>query len=321
MKTILIITVLATVATGCKKSEFSSSIQRLKPQELVKNGAFDPKNQDTWPKDPYTNLPYNPNDPSTWPKDPKTNLPYNPGDSSTWPKNPTTNNPYNPSNPNDPNNPNNPGTVNPTPGGSSAPSTDYKNGSDNAGTDLMPKADGSGLLIGSGFSCTGFRAGMIGRVYRVPVNSSALPNFSAMTSIGTVKSNTLNVPARKWTSGFPGVPSLIQWFGIQFYAVLIVPETNTYKFTTISDDGSKVYINNVLVVNNDGIHAPAVASGAPMQLTKGVHLLKVDWYQGPPTEIALQLFWSKAGGPNLIVPATSMIAPENCTETNLGSFN
>ncbi len=128
MKIVFALITLATLAGGCKKSEFSSSSKIIKqkdgnpqgldadpnfnpndkntwPKDPNTNVAYNPGDSNTWPKDPNTNVAYNPGDSNTWPKDPNTNVAFNPGDSKTWPKNPTTGIAYNPNNPKDPNNP------------------------------------------------------------------------------------------------------------------------------------------------------------------------------------------------------------------------
>ena len=49
---------------------------------------------------------------------------------------------------------------------------------------------------------------------------------------------------------------------VTFFPVLIkVPENGVYTFQTSSDDGSVLYIDNELVVNNDGSHAAIPATG------------------------------------------------------------
>ena len=56
----------------------------------------------------------------------------------------------------------------------------------------------------------------------------------------------------------------------------------------MSDDGSKLWIDDILVVDNDGLHAPA-AKEAEYCLATGSHAIRVHYFQGPRTEVALQL--------------------------------
>ena len=47
----------------------------------------------------------------------------------------------------------------------------------------------------------------------------------------------------------------------------------------MSDDGSMLYVDGKLVVNNDGIHAPQTRTGKA-KLKKGVHAVVLGFFQG-----------------------------------------
>jgi mono/diheme cytochrome c family protein len=61
---------------------------------------------------------------------------------------------------------------------------------------------------------------------------------------------------------------------IKFDGFLKIDMEGTYTLHTRSDDGSRLWINGNLVVDNDGIHAPASKSGK-VKLAKGMHKLTV----------------------------------------------
>jgi len=48
----------------------------------------------------------------------------------------------------------------------------------------------------------------------------------------------------------------------------------------LADDGAKLYLNNELVIDNDGMHGARAVSGSAT-LTRGVHEIKVEYFQGP----------------------------------------
>lgn len=166
---------------------------------------------------------------------------------------------------------------------------------------ISSSAFGNNLLPGKG---------LVGNVYQLPVNTSALPDFSTMQVKSIILAPNLDVPVRTFTSGFPGVPGgLIEWFGIKFVGKLIVETAGQYTFTIGSDDGSKLYIDDNLVVNNDGLHGYQERTGT-VSLTAGEHKIRVDYYQGPRYEIALRLFWTKPSGQKEIVPASAFNLPD-----------
>ena len=67
-------------------------------------------------------------------------------------------------------------------------------------------------------------------------------------------------------------------FAVRSSGYIHAPRTGTYTFKTRSDDGSKVYINGRLVVNNGGLHAPRDRSGS-VHLRAGYHRVRVDMFE------------------------------------------
>ena len=67
-------------------------------------------------------------------------------------------------------------------------------------------------------------------------------------------------------------------FGYIFTGLINVPEDGVYTFQTRSDDGSVLYIDNELVVNNDGSHAAIPATGR-IALRKGFHPYKLYYFE------------------------------------------
>jgi len=119
----------------------------------------------------------------------------------------------------------------------------------------------------------------------------------------------LNIPNRAFDSGFPGQTDLIEWFAIRFEGQIYASVAGTYEFRLSSDDGSRLYIDNVLVVNNDGVHAVASADGS-RTLAAGWHPIRLEYFQGPRMHIALQFFWRQPGAVGFaIVPADKLDRP------------
>ena len=66
------------------------------------------------------------------------------------------------------------------------------------------------------------------------------------------------------------------YFGLILQGLIDIPETGVYFFSTISDDGSRLMIDEEIVVNNDGLHDAETVEGE-IALEKGYHRIKV-WY-------------------------------------------
>ena len=77
-------------------------------------------------------------------------------------------------------------------------------------------------------------------------------------------------------------------YGFTYTGMMLVPEDGVYTFSVKSDDGSMLYIDGEMVVDNDGSHA-AVAAMGKIPLKKGYHafkLLYLEDYEGQ------ELSWS-----------------------------
>jgi outer membrane protein OmpA-like peptidoglycan-associated protein len=106
---------------------------------------------------------------------------------------------------------------------------------------------------------------------------------------GYIYTQTLNYPVRSFNEGFPGVTDRYEWFGIVYSGLIEITTPGDYKWKLISDDGSRLWIDDKEIINNDGIHGESVVEGSFL-LEKGLHKIKVWFFQGPATELGLQLF-------------------------------
>jgi hypothetical protein len=143
-------------------------------------------------------------------------------------------------------------------------------------------------------------------VYQLPVNTTKLPDFSTLgTRLTKVCMDQYNVAPRDWSTGFPGVTNLFEWFALHTTTNIVVPMDGSYSFKLNSDDGAKLYIDGKLVIDNDGQHAPT-AKEATITLTAGQHALSIDYFQGPRYQIALELYWKTPGASSYVyVPKAS----------------
>lgn len=68
-------------------------------------------------------------------------------------------------------------------------------------------------------------------------------------------------------------------FALKYKGYIKVPETGIYNFYFTCDDGGMLYINNQIIVDNDGLHSSIEKSGQAA-LTKGVHPFCLDFVEG-----------------------------------------
>lgn len=102
----------------------------------------------------------------------------------------------------------------------------------------------------------------------------SVPDFSKLTikKTGTTENLDLNFALKKDS------------FGVQFEGYLHITKKDMYDLWIVSDDGSKVYFNNQLLFDNDGLHSAdnPIVKVAP--LNPGYYPIKIDYFERTGSE-------------------------------------
>ncbi len=108
---------------------------------------------------------------------------------------------------------------------------------------------------------------------------------------GVVPQIVMNVPQRKQSDRF----------ALRFTGNVIVPKSGKYTFSVASDDGSRIYINDELLVNNDGLHGMSEKRGS-VNLAAGAHKLVVTYFDNGGGD-GLNVSWKGPGFKKQLIPA------------------
>ena len=135
---------------------------------------------------------------------------------------------------------------------------------------------------------------LCGDVYQLAPWTTHLPRFSEIDALAPIYATSLGVYSRFFTLGIPGITSRTEWFGVNYWGVFGVDRPGKYEFDLLSDDGAKVYVDEKLIVSDDTLH-PAQGSRGKVQLGSGAHDIRVSYFQGPRTEVALVLLVKPPG--------------------------
>jgi hypothetical protein len=101
--------------------------------------------------------------------------------------------------------------------------------------------------------------------------------------------------ARRWRDAPP------ETFSTRWRGYLAVARSGSYRFATTSDDGSWLYVDGRLVVDNGGTHGAVTRSGRTV-LERGPHFILVEYFQaGGPS--ALEVSWARDGDALTPIPA------------------
>jgi hypothetical protein len=104
----------------------------------------------------------------------------------------------------------------------------------------------------------------------------------------------------------------VRWMGD-----LIAPTTGTYQFFTASDDGSRLFVNGVLVVKDNWVDQGETerGGGTTLTLTAGQRYpILMEFYQGNGG-VSARLRWTPPGGTKQIIPTANLVPRPT---TNIG---
>ncbi len=110
-----------------------------------------------------------------------------------------------------------------------------------------------------------------------------------------------------WGTGSPGAGVPIDNFSVRWSGTLVAPSTGSYAFQTYSDDGIRVWINGVALINNWTDHSPATDTSAGITLAAGqVVSVVVEYYEAGGGAVA-RLRWRTPGATAYaVIPKTGL---------------
>lgn len=123
---------------------------------------------------------------------------------------------------------------------------------------------------------------------------SSLPDFGALSQVAGGSVENFNL-APRLTNGK---------FGLVFSGFVNIPTTGRYTFTTQSNDGSKLFIGDKLVVNNDGKHSAREKSGS-IQLQSGRQPISVQYFNNGGSYV-LNVYWKGPGVSKQLIPSSRL---------------
>lgn len=136
-------------------------------------------------------------------------------------------------------------------------------------------------------------SGLKGTIYYISHNVNKLADLHKEKPRGTIYTSSLNVPPQDYKLGFPGISKRLEWFAIDYSGRFWITRPGAYRFELTSDDGSMLFIDDKLIIDNGGLHAPITMTGQ-LQLEGGLHTIRVPYVQGIKFHVALVL---KVAGP------------------------
>jgi hypothetical protein len=128
---------------------------------------------------------------------------------------------------------------------------------------------------------------------------STMPDFDKLKPVVTGRIGSITIDLRKRDDGF----------GIRYHGYINVPQDGEYKFFLRSDDGSRLYIDDKLVIDNDGIHDHNATKEAKLTLKAGPHPITVTYFECASFQF-LELSYEGPGVERQVVPASALYSPQ-----------
>lgn len=125
-------------------------------------------------------------------------------------------------------------------------------------------------------------------------NWNKLPDFNQLAPVQEgIVDNFLLMPKRK-----------TDFYGFEFTGYIKIPENGVYTFYTESDDGSKLYIGDSLVVDNDNLHG-MVEKKQDIALQEGLHPIKVLFFEKDGGD-AINFYLNAVGKEKNLIPSSML---------------
>ncbi len=140
--------------------------------------------------------------------------------------------------------------------------------------------------------------GLTARYYRDPGTGSRFVTL-ALTRVDT----TVNF---NWGAAAPAAGVTADNFSVRWTGRVQAPVTGTYRFSTVSDDGIRLWVNGQQVINNWTDHASTTNTSAAISLTAGVrYTITLEYYEKGGSAVA-RLQWSYTGQALQVIPQSRL---------------
>ncbi|ARK09938.2 PA14 domain-containing protein [Fibrella sp. ES10-3-2-2] len=105
-----------------------------------------------------------------------------------------------------------------------------------------------------------------------------------------------------WGNGSPGSGVGVDSYSVRWTGQVEAPVTGNYTFTTIADDGVRLWVNGVQVINDWIDHAPNTSNSTSIALVAGQkYSIRMEYYESAVGAVA-RLRWTYPGQAQQVIP-------------------
>jgi hypothetical protein len=149
----------------------------------------------------------------------------------------------------------------------------------------------------------GTGSGVLGEYFNDPNNGSHFVTYVGGRIDGTVNFD--------WASSAPAAGVTSDNFSVRWTGRVQPPVSGGYTFTTIADDGVRLWVNGQLLIDDWVDQAATTRSSVPVTLVGGtLYDLKMEYYEHAGLATA-RLQWAYPGQTQVAIPQAQLYAPTN----------
>jgi hypothetical protein len=142
-----------------------------------------------------------------------------------------------------------------------------------------------------------------------PITNANNPTFPTTSPTLTRTDATVNFD---WVNGNPGAPIGNDYFFVRWSGQIQPLYSQTYTFTTTSDDGVRLWVNGVQIINDWNIY-PVKDNTGTISLIAGVKYdIVLEYYENAGQAVS-KLSWSSASQANQIIPQSQLYPTAVCS--------
>ncbi len=140
-----------------------------------------------------------------------------------------------------------------------------------------------GLSVSEPFYVDIANKGLIAYLYDLPNPSGyeQFPDVGPLTCHSIRKDRDLNFE----TADSFKLPFIAETFAVEWFGAVIVEKEGWYTFTTLSDDGVRVWLNGQEIIDDDNLHAPHEKSSERIKLVPGTYPFRMQFFENNQHEV------------------------------------
>ncbi len=154
--------------------------------------------------------------------------------------------------------------------------------------------------------------GLIGEYFAINNPISDFPDYDALIPNYVQLDTQVNVAPTYDT--FNGLPGLYDYFAVRWTGNVFIETAGDVTFYLNSNDGSRLFIDGELLINNGGLHGMQIVQGTTF-LEPGHHQLRLEYFDNT-SEAGVILSYQPVGEAQQIIPPevlTNGVSDENDT--------